>query len=177
MSPSTSTPGAQVRSHLRGRRRCFSAFMSMHCSSIFPRCTVPQSGEEPVAAGGRAPMCLHLCILPLVTCPGFWIGDIAGPCSMVSVPPMCAQAFYWNMAKLARQNTNLFVAALPRQHRLPPQYSTFDEANPFPSDCPSPDFGPGGMDSAEDPALYDDVRPQGRDILGSDEPAEEHPLR
>merc|ERR1719272_248918 len=140
-------------------KACFSAFMSMHCSSIFPRCTVPQSGDEPVAAGGRAPMCLHLCILPLVTCPGFWIGDVAGPCSMVSVPPMCAQAFYWNV------------------HRLPPQYASFDEANPFPSDCPGPDLGPGGMDSAEDPALYDDVLPPGGEAFGSDEPAEEHSPR
>ncbi|CAK0810185.1 unnamed protein product, partial [Prorocentrum cordatum] len=140
-------------------RACFSAFMSMQCSSIFPRCTVPQSGEEPIAAGGRAPMCLHLCILPLITCPGFWISDVAGPCSMVSAPPVCAQAFYWNT------------------HRLPPQYSSFDEANPFPSDCPVPDHGPGGMDSAEDPASYDDAPTPGVPILGSDEPADESPLR
>ena len=69
---------------------CFSAYMSMHCSSIFPRCTMPQSRSEPIPAGGRVPMCLHLvrdfwllclehqhshsvrfqCILPLVLCPG-----------------------------------------------------------------------------------------------------------
>jgi hypothetical protein len=51
-------------------KACFSAYMSMHCSSIFPRCTVPQSRSEPIPSGGRVPMCLHLCILPLVLCPG-----------------------------------------------------------------------------------------------------------
>lgn len=78
--------------------RCFSAYMSMQCSSIFPRCSTPQSTDEPAPAGGRVPMCLHLCIVPLVACPGFWISDIAGPCSVVSVPPLCSQAFYWNSA-------------------------------------------------------------------------------
>jgi len=44
------------------------------------------------------PLCLHLCIIPLVMCPGFWVGDIIGTCTMVSVPPMCTQAFFWNLA-------------------------------------------------------------------------------
>merc|ERR1719181_666861 len=68
-------------------------------------------------------------------CPGFWIGDIIGTCSMVSVPPMCTQAFYMNL------------------FRLPPQYASFDEANPFPKDFPKTDLT--GMDALEDPALYD----------------------
>mmetsp|Transcript_57224 Transcript_57224/g.177592 ORF Transcript_57224/g.177592 Transcript_57224/m.177592 type:complete len:420 (+) Transcript_57224:78-1337(+) len=116
---------------------CFSAYMSMHCSSVFPRCTEPQSRDEPMHAGGRVPMCMHLCIFPLVMCPGFWVNDIIGPCSMVSVPPSCTQAVYWNM------------------FALPPQYVSFDEANPFPRDCPKPDFSPAGMDAFDDPALYD----------------------
>jgi len=121
-------------------KACFSAYMSMHCSSIFPRCTAPQSRDEPVPVGGRVPMCLHLCIIPLVTCPGFWVSDIIGSCSMVSVPPMCTQAFFWNL------------------FQLPPQYATFDEANPFPANCPKKEMGDSGMDSVDDPALLDDVK-------------------
>jgi hypothetical protein len=47
-------------------KACFASYMSMHCSSIFPRCTAPQSNDEPIPVGGRVPMCFHLCILPLV---------------------------------------------------------------------------------------------------------------
>merc|ERR1712037_505725 len=75
-------------------KACFSSYMSMQCSSIFPRCTTPQSRDEPMPNGGRVPMCLHLCVVPLVSCPGFWIGDIIGTCTMVSVPPLCTQAFF-----------------------------------------------------------------------------------
>jgi len=118
-------------------KACFASYMSLHCSSIFPRCTTPQTRDEPIPVGGRVPLCLHLCIIPLVMCPGFWIGDIIGTCTMVSVPPMCTQAFYWNL------------------WRIPPQYISFDEANPFPKDCPKTDVG--HMDSWEDAALYDDA--------------------
>merc|ERR1711972_476143 len=90
----------------------------MHCSSIFPRCSQPQAREEPVPAIGRLPMCLHLCVIPLVMCPGFWINDIIGTCTMVSVPPMCTQAFFWMVSM------------------VPPQYANYDEAHPFPRDCP-----------------------------------------
>jgi len=113
-------------------KACFSAYMSMHCSAIFPRCTVPQTRSEPIPAGGRVPMCLHLCILPLVLCPGFWIGDVIGQCEMVAPPPMCTQAFFWNYGL------------------LPPQYVSFDEGNPYPKKCP-----PKG-DASDDPALYDE---------------------
>jgi len=118
-------------------KACFSSYMSMQCSSIFPRCTTPQSRDESVPIGGRVPMCLHLCVIPLVTCPGFWINDIIGTCTLLSVPPMCTQAFFFNLFK------------------LPPQYASFDEANPFPKDCPKTDLS--GMDALEDPALYDEV--------------------
>lgn len=117
-------------------KSCFASYMSMMCSSIFPRCTIPQSRDEPVPIGGRVPMCFHLCVLPLVACPGFWMGDLIGSCSMVSVPPMCTQAFYWNMWK------------------LPPQYVSFDHANPFPKNCPT---AVSGMDAADDLELYDEV--------------------
>ena len=78
-------------------------------------------------------MCLHLCILPLIACPGFWIGDLLGSCSMVSVPPMCTQAFYWNL------------------FNLPPQYRSKDEAEPFPAECPPTDT----TDASEDASLFD----------------------
>jgi hypothetical protein len=105
------TDGAMYKS-------CFSAYMSMHCSAIFPRCTTPTSRDEAIPMGGRVPLCLHLCILPLVMCPGFWIGDLIGTCKFVSVPPMCTQAFFWNL------------------WRLPQQYETYDEAHPFQQACP-----------------------------------------
>merc|ERR1712083_942596 len=111
--------------------------MSMHCSSIFPMCTMIYGAEYPVPGYGRVPMCLHLCILPLVACPGFWIGDIIGPCTMVAFPPMCTMAFFWNV----------FTA--------PPQYGKFEQANPFPAECPQTDLA-FGLDASEDPSLYDD---------------------
>ena len=71
--------------------------------------------------GGRVPMCLHMCILPLVMCPGFWMDDLIGSCSAVSVPPLCTQASFTNV------------------WRLPPQYKTYDEAHPFSPSCPKSD--------------------------------------
>ena len=50
---------------------CFVAFMTTLCSSIFPRCTVPQSRDESVPFGGRVPMCFTNCISTLVMCPGY----------------------------------------------------------------------------------------------------------
>merc|ERR1719436_1263633 len=115
-------------------RNCGMAYFSMHCSSLFPMCQDPQSRDELLPVLGKAPMCLHLCILPLVMCPGFWIGDIIGPCSMVSLPPMCTQAFFW------------------AHWKIPPQYADADEANPFPKDCPEYDADLDGADRAD---LYD----------------------
>ena len=117
---------------------CFSSYMSMMCSSMFPRCTTPQSRDEPIPIGGRVPMCLHMCILPLVMCPGFWMEDLIGSCSMVSVPPMCTQASFANL------------------WRLPPQYANYNEANPFPKDCPQTDME-FGMDMEDDPNLYEEA--------------------
>ena len=108
------------------------------------RCTAPQSRDEPIPAGGRVPLCLHLCIIPLVTCPGFWIGDIIGAldtlfvafhvhstyafrgtCTMVSVPPMCTQAFYWNLVHRIMIHYSAATVVCRAQFRLPPQYASF----------------------------------------------------
>ena len=124
-------------------KACFASYMSMHCSSIFPRCTTPQSRDEPIPAGGRVPMCFHLCIIPLVLCPGFWIGDVIGQCQMVALPPMCTQAFFWNLGL------------------LPPQYVNLDEGNPFPKDCPEDS----DLDASEDASLYDEIGPISSPIL------------
>ena len=39
------------------------------------------------------------------------------------------------------------------EFRLPPQYVSFDESNPYPRDCPKTDVG--GVDGNEDPTLYE----------------------
>ena len=122
---------------------CFSSYMSMLCSSMFPRCTTPQSRDEMMPVGGRVPMCLHMCLLPLVMCPGLWMEDLIGSCSLVSVPPMCTQASFSNV------------------WRLPPQYADFNEANPYPRDCPRAD---GDMDADSDPSVYDDAEPEASPI-------------
>ena len=36
------------------------------------------------------------------------------------------------------------------------QYQTFDDANPFPRECPPADYKENSLDSPEDPKLYDD---------------------
>jgi len=118
-------------------KACFAAYMSMSCASAFPKCTVPNARDDALPVGGRVPICLHLCLLPLVACPGFWVDDVAGSCQYVSVPPVCTQAYFWNM------------------WRLPPQFSSYDDAHPYSELCPKLDYQ--GADGADDPALYDDV--------------------
>ena len=104
--------------------------LPVKCSSLFSRCSVAQAREEPSLIGGRVPMCLHLCILSLVMCPGFGMEcvenhdttdshtfpadvcsfrDLIGDCSMVAMPPVCTQAYF--------QAT----------WRLPPLFSDFDQ--------------------------------------------------
>jgi hypothetical protein len=63
--------------------------------------------------------------------------DVFDVCKLVSVPPMCSQAFYWNL------------------WRAPPQYLSFIEANPLPLECPPMDMS--GMDAELQPELYDAV--------------------
>lgn len=159
-------------------KACFSAYMSMHCSSIFPRCTMPQSRSEPMPAGGRVPMCLHL--VGSAVC-ALWV---YGAIPMSSLPvytsigalPRCA----WNGRLLLRYAFVLLapgfwigdvigqcemVAPPPMCTQaffwnyalLPPQYVSFGEGNPYPQKCPPPSE----MDSSEDPGLYDeDVSPK-----------------
>ena len=75
-------------------QRCYKAYMSMMCSSIFPMCTSPQGQNEFIPILGRVPMCVTSCLAVLAMCPGFTLADISGPCSDVSFPPFCTQAIY-----------------------------------------------------------------------------------
>jgi len=112
---------------------CGMTYFTMHCSALFPKCDHPQAFEEFMPRIGRVPMCMHMCVLPLVTCPGFWVDDIIGPCSMVSVPPMCAQAFFW------------------MKWKIPPQLAGSDDVHGFEKECPEAIEG----DGAADAALFD----------------------
>lgn len=112
---------------------CGMTYFTMHCSSLFPRCTHPQGVDEFIPQIGRNPMCLHMCVLPLVTCPGFWVDDIIGPCTMVSLPPVCAQAFFW------------------MKWKIPPQLADNDDVHAFEKECPEALEG----DGAADAALFD----------------------
>ena len=58
----------------------------------------------------------------------FRVADIIDPFVMISAPPICTQHFFWNV------------------WLLPPQYSTFDEANEYSNECPTLDTGMGGED-------------------------------
>merc|ERR1719399_2185914 len=113
---------------------CGSAYMSMQCSSIFPRCNSPQAIDTPAPVMGRTPMCFHMCISTLVFCPGFWIEDILGPCTMVAPPPTCSMAMWFNF------------------WRLPPQYSSYEDSHPAPVECPKTDVG---FSAEGDYSLYD----------------------
>jgi hypothetical protein len=73
---------------------CFKAFMSMMCGSLFPMCTNPQGQDEMIPFVGRVPLCFTACLMVLLQCPGFGMADIEGPCSDISVPPVCSQAVY-----------------------------------------------------------------------------------
>jgi hypothetical protein len=75
-------------------QRCFKAYMSLMCGSIFPMCTNPQGRNEMIPFIGRVPVCFTGCLAVLAVCPGFGFADIAAPCSQVSIPPLCSQAVY-----------------------------------------------------------------------------------
>merc|ERR1712136_675285 len=80
-------------------KACFSAYMSMKCSSLFPRCSVAQAREEPSLIGGRVPMCLHLCIVQWLRCLQFahrHTSRLHGDChhsSAISTRPILSQKF------------------------------------------------------------------------------------
>jgi len=99
-------------------KACYASYMSMQCASIFPRCAVPMARNEPMPMG-RLPLCFLHCIATLVACPGFWITDIMEECSTISAPPMCTAAVFWNLGS------------------LPPQYTTYEEGQPGPVECPA----------------------------------------
>ena len=103
-------------------KKCAKAFFSMKCTSLFPMCTTVFARNENVPGIGRAPICFPLCLNVLIQCPGFWVDDIAGPCTEMSTPPMCALGTYTKA--------------------VPSQLSTYEESTPFPAECPSydPDF-------------------------------------
>lgn len=98
-------------------KTCFSAYMGMQCASIFPRCSVPQAGNEP-GPTGRLPMCASHCLATLVACPGMWIDDIIGNCMDVSVMPMCTISAFFNY------------------WLLPPQYKSYEDSSPSSQSCP-----------------------------------------
>ncbi|KAF4686212.1 hypothetical protein FOZ60_005549, partial [Perkinsus olseni] len=75
--------------------KCYTAYMSMQCASIFPMCTVPQASDISVVAIGKVPLCSTLCHNVLAQCPGFNLDDVSGPCDSSSVPPVCAMAHFF----------------------------------------------------------------------------------
>ncbi|SJK85833.1 conserved Plasmodium protein, unknown function [Babesia microti strain RI] len=96
---------------------CASAYLGMHCASIFPLCWIPPG----ISNASTFPLCYVQCLATLVACPGFWLDDIMGPCSDVAIPPFCSFSVFVNHS------------------RVPPQYSSFDDSHPYPPDCPQYD--------------------------------------
>ncbi|KAF4681088.1 hypothetical protein FOZ60_012600 [Perkinsus olseni] len=76
------------------------------------------ASEISVVGIGKVPLCSTLCHNVLAQCPGFNLNDVSGPCDSSSVPPVCAMAHFY------------------RVDDMPPQYSTFDEYEPFSDKCP-----------------------------------------
>lgn len=74
--------------------KCFQAYMSMACASLFPVCTTFQARNEYIPFLGRMPICFPLCLAVLYICPGFTAADISGFCDEASLPPLCALAWY-----------------------------------------------------------------------------------
>merc|ERR1712224_1020464 len=113
----------------------------MHCSSLFPRCNVPQADQSPTPMG-RLPMCFTHCLATLVMCPGMWVEDIAGECSNVSVPPMCSLSVFANY------------------WLLPPQYASYESSLPAAQSCPQIPASLANVE-ATGSGLYDDSAIQG----------------
>merc|ERR1712224_237860 len=112
-------------------KACFSAYMSMHCGSIFPRCSTPNAGQFM-----RLPLCFTSCLATLVACPGFWVEDIAGECMEVSAPPMCAMATFANY------------------WLLPPQYTSYEDSLVAGTECPTVSFANKNLEIS---GVYDDT--------------------
>merc|ERR1712137_431957 len=116
---------------------CFNAYMSLQCSSAFPMCTTAMARNEMVPGVGRMPACVTHCVSTLVACPGFWLEDIMGQCSTVSVPPQCSFALFLN------------------SWLAPPQYESFEESEGKALECPSTDLGLDSTDASKAFDLYD----------------------
>lgn len=99
-------------------KACFSAFMGMHCAAIFPRCSAPQTGNDPTTKSPqRSPLAFFHCIGTLVACPGFWIDDIIGPCEEVTLG-LGSFSIFW------------------RFDLLPPQFISVEGSTPSEEECP-----------------------------------------
>ncbi|CRG94447.1 conserved Plasmodium protein, unknown function [Plasmodium gallinaceum] len=98
-------------------RICAMAYLGMFCASIFPICWLPIG----LKVAETMPMCFPQCLATLIACPGFWIDDIEGPCSNVSVPPFCSFSIFVN------------------QKIVPPQLTSYDDSHSFPATCPTKD--------------------------------------
>ncbi|CDR95855.1 membrane protein, putative [Babesia bigemina] len=92
---------------------CAHIYLGMYCASLFPICV---TGAAKIAE--TFPMCFVQCIAALIACPGFWMDDIAVPCSNLSVPPFCSFSVFAN------------------HYRIPPQYTTYDQSHMYPEGCP-----------------------------------------
>lgn len=98
-------------------RICAMAYLGMYCASIFPICWMPLG----LKVQETMPLCFPQCLATLVACPGFWMEDIEGPCSKVSVPPFCSFSIFVN------------------QKIVPPQLVSYDQSHSFPHTCPKRD--------------------------------------
>jgi len=121
--------------------RCFQAYMSMHCSALFPTCTTLQAQQIFIPLFGRMPMCISTCVNVLKVCPGFLPSDVLPFCETYSVLPIPFCAF---------GNYDRFDA-------IPPPVKYEDEN----SDCPQLDPD---QDLAIDPSLDEDFQPAGLDM-------------
>lgn len=117
-------------------KACFSAYMGMHCASLFPRCATAKADQSPTPLG-RYPLCFTSCLATLVLCPGMWVEDIMGECSDVSVPPMCSMSLFANY------------------WLLPPQYSSFEDSIATQVTCPEVPASLSGVE-ADLSSVYDD---------------------
>lgn len=120
-------------------QKCFKAYMSLMCSSIFPMCTNPQGRNEMIPFIGRVPTCFTACLAVLMYCPGFGMAEIAAQCTEISIPPICSQALFQRPdPDGARELENLLA------DKLNSKCSNYDPE----------------VDAGEDPYLYEEDPPE-----------------
>ncbi|GIX66205.1 hipothetical protein [Babesia caballi] len=107
---------------------CATVYLGMYCASLFPICV---TGAAKVTE--TFPLCFVQCLATLIACPGFWMDDIAIPCSNLSMPPFCSFSAFIN------------------HWRVPPQHTTYDQSHQYPEGCPG--YDPEMADTPMD--LYD----------------------